>query len=596
MWSKFRTPANGAWAKWSNSLLSLIPLIGLGLVLALIGWPLTLPVENVLVAVLRALSITYGALVLLRTATIEGPHWTRVRGFLFGPGLALFILITALFEAQIGQYVAERWSSLPVLTWLIALAALLQLLALLERFRDWLPSLENGFFSRISRVNPGLILVLTFGLLILAGTLLLKMPNATTGGLSWLDALFTSTSAVCVTGLIVVDTATAFTPLGQGIILLLIQLGAFGIVILTFFLAIISGQGFSVSSRVFLRDMLSVDNMRYLSATVATIIILTFCFEIAGAVALHHYWASDIAGGGEAWWIAVFHSISAFCNAGFSIFTDGLADPRAVGARDAQGIIMVLIVLGGIGFPVLLEVGKRIWHIFTGPPRKGHLPAFSMHCRLVFVLTFIFIFGGAALLVFGEGAGANASAGGSLWEALFNSITSRTAGFNISDMGALPSASTAVIILLMFIGGSPGGIAGGIKTTTFAMAVLNLRRILLNRKDVQMFERRVADELTNRAFAVVLLSILWIFSATTVLLYLQPEFALIDTLFEIVSAFSTVGLSRGITGELNAASKNVIILTMLVGRIGVLNFFFSIVASRHDDSRLRYPRERIIIE
>jgi len=316
---------------------------------------------------------------------------------------------------------------------------------------------------------------------------------------------------------------------------------------------------------------------------------LTLLFEVVGAGLLYWLWSGEFAAGGEGWWLAVFHSISAFCNAGFSIFTDGLADPRAVDARGTQAIIMGLIVLGGIGFPVLLELGQRLPALL--PWRKRRRVAwFTLHTRLVLILTALFVVGGALLLIGGTGGT------GSAWEALFNSITARTAGFNISDMAGLSAASTAIIMLLMFVGGSPGGIAGGIKTTTFAIAVLNLRRILLNRRDVQMFGRRMADEVSNRAFAVVLLSIIWIFTATAVLLYLQPEFVLIDTLFEVVSAFSTVGLSRGLTSELSEPGKCVITLTMLVGRIGVLNFFFSLVSAKRTHGHVRYPKERIIIE
>lgn len=579
--------------RWSNHLLSLLPLVGLGLVLALIGWPLDNSVSDAILFASRLVAGCFSFIVLLRWAFIEGPHWQSLRGYLFGPVLALLILGTVLFESGIGQFFAQRWQGHPIHFWLILTAAIQQGLVFIGRFREWMPYFERGFLSRL---NPGLVLVITFSLLILSGALLLKMPNATTGGISFLDALFTSTSAVCVTGLIVVDTATAFTPLGQGIILLLIQLGAFGIVTLTFFLAIVSGQGFSVSSRLFLRDLLSVENMRHLSATIATIILLTFTIEGIGAALLYYAWQDGLTATDSGWWMAIFHSVSAFCNAGFSLFTQGLAAPQAVQQFDVQGILMALIILGGIGFPVLLECGRVIRKCGLPKSRKRHGPMFSVHTRLVCILTLFFLLAGMLLLWGGGGAMAAGSSGAGLWEALFNSVTARTAGFNISDMSLLPSSSVAIMILLMFIGGSPGGIAGGIKTTTFAVAMLNLRRILLNRRDMQMFERRIDDTITNRAFAVVLLSILWIFAATTALLYLQPEFPLLDSLFECVSAFSTVGLSRGITGDLTTGSKIVILLTMLVGRIGVLNFFFSLVSAKSETLSLRYPRERIIIE
>jgi Trk-type K+ transport system membrane component len=445
----------------------------------------------------------------------------------------------------------------------------------------------------LRKLNPGTILFGSFAMLIAVGTLLLKMPNATTADLSWVDALFTSTSAVCVTGLIVVDTAMAFTSLGQAIILVLIQCGAFGIVILTYFLAIVTGQGFSVASRVFLKDVLNLENLRSLGTAILFLISFTLIIEAIGWAGLYHFWSSAEAPIDNLLWVSLFHSISAFCNAGFSVFTDGLADPRAVSNYPIQGIIMFLIVFGGIGFPVLMEFGSCLRRMFR---QKTMGPLFTVHFRLTVVTTVSLLLGGTALLMLSDPGASGDSAFHRLWVALFNAVTARTAGFSISEMAMLSSAATAVMILLMFIGGSPGGFAGGIKTTTFALSLLNLRRILLARKEVELFRRRIDETFCNRAFAVLLLSFMWIFVATTLILFLQPQFLLLDTLFETVSAFSTVGLSRGITGELSSAAKLVITLTMFVGRIGVMNFFFSLLVVPPRERRLRVPRERIIIE
>jgi len=578
---------------WLNRILTFIPFVGMGLVLAIIGWDQSPETTRILIAASRLAAGSYGFLVWARWAWIEGPHWESWRGYFFGPGLALLIFLSAVYEDKLGGFITWPDNGHSVYAWLIGLAVAQQLLVLISRFGDWLPYLERSFLSRLS---PGVILVFTFSVLSVAGCLLLKMPNATTGGISWMDALFTSTSAVCVTGLIVVDTATAFTPLGQGIILLLIQLGAFGIVTLTFLLAVLSGQGFSVSSRFFLRDLLNVDNMRHLSSTLTVIVGLTLILETVGAVALHALWTDHLQQSDPGWWIAVFHSVSAFCNAGFSIFTDGLADARASHVRGVQVVNMLLIVLGGIGFPVLLEAGRKVRERLTGERRHLRGPLWSIHSRVVLLSTAVLLLGGAFLLWLGGGSDPSASLADQIWEASFNSVTSRTAGFNTTDISLLPNASTAILLLLMFIGGSPGGIAGGIKTTTFTIALLNLRRILLSQRDVQIFERRAEDAISSRAFAVVLLSVMWIFSATALLLFLQPSFSFIDTLFESVSAFATVGLSRGITGELSDPSKLVLIATMIVGRIGILNFFFAFITARNDHSSLRYPRERIIIE
>lgn len=591
--NKRRVASGSTQERWLSGLLTLLPFLGLGLILALIGWHHSLENTKTMITASRAIVAGYSILYLLRWVWVEEEHLKSWRNYFFGPGLAIFILASAVFEKQLAVIISGQENGYTLYIWVIGLAAILEILVLINQSSNWLPFIERSFLSRSS---PGMILVITFAILVVLGCLLLKMPKATTNGITWMDALFTSTSAVCVTGLIVVDTATAFTPLGQGIILLLIQLGAFGIVTLTFLLAVISGQGFSVSSRLFLRDLLSVDNMRYLSSTIILVIGFTLIVELLGAVALYAFWSDNLHDGDPAWWIAIFHSISAFCNAGFSIFTDGLADGRASDARGVQVVIMLLIILGGIGFPVLLEVGRKIREYLTGQRRHLHAPFLSIHTRLALYTTAILIFGGTLLLYLGGGAGQSTSTADQWWEAVFNSVTARTAGFNITDMGLLPNASVALMILLMFIGGSPGGVAGGIKTTTFAIALLNLRRILLNRRDVQVFERRVEESITNRAFAVVLLSGICIFCSTILILFFQPSFSFIDTLFEVVSAFATVGLSRGISSELSEPSKVVLIATMLIGRIGILNFFFTLVTSSQNNSTLRYPRERVIIE
>ncbi|MDP0501608.1 MAG: potassium transporter TrkG [Verrucomicrobiota bacterium JB022] len=569
---------------------SVLPLLGLAAVVYLVGWPHTLETEQVLVASMRWVAGLYAALFLahwwLQPRREEASPWGR---YAF-PLLAVVILLGALFDGLISQWVHQEVQQLPARVILLTLAALQQVVAAAMRLASWIPAFES---TVLRRVNPGTILFGTFALLIVFGTLLLKLPNATVGQLGWLDALFTSTSAVCVTGLIVVDTATAFTPLGQGIILLLIQMGAFGIVTLTFFLAVVTGQGFSVASRVFLRDVLNLENLRNLGTAIYFLIFCTLAIELTGAAALYFFWSQS---GGEAvpdlWWASLFHSVSAFCNAGFSIFSTGLADPRTAFNYPVQAVIMGLIVLGGIGFPVLLEALGLFRRIF-GPAAKGR---FTVHFRLVLLSTAILIVGGALALWASEWRAASDTWLHQAWVALFNSVTARTAGFNITDMAALSSAATAVMILLMFIGGSPGGFAGGIKTTTFALAMLNLRRILLARGDVELFGRRIDEEFCNRAFAVLLLSLTWIFGATTLILFLQPSFTLLDTLFETVSAFSTVGLTRGITPELSGASKLVIIATMFVGRVGVMNFFFSLLVIPPKDRHSRLPRERIIIE
>lgn len=581
---------SGGPSRWWPPLVPVMPLFGLLLVLVLIGWPHSPGIEKFLILSTRIIAFFYGVLFL--ASFYKRPfeeEMSRLQRYAI-PAVAVLIILSALFENVVSDWIHDEFPHLPVRLILLAVAGLQQVSLLLINLPSWIPTLES---SLLRRLNPGTILFGTFAMLVVLGSLLLKMPNATTDGITWIDALFTSTSAVCVTGLIVVDTATAFTPLGQGIILGLIQLGAFGIVTLTFFLAVVTGQGFSVASRVFLKDVLNLENLRSLRFAVFFLITFTLCIEAVGWAALHVLWSRSGFSGADLWWASLFHSVSAFCNAGFSIFSLGLADPRAVSNYSLQGVIMALIILGGIGFPVLMEALSRAgpaWRGGSGPSR------FTLHFRLAVLTTAFLLIGGTLLLFLSHPGSAGESGFHRIWVALFNAITARTAGFNISDIAALSSAATAVMIFLMFIGGSPGGFAGGIKTTTFALSMLNLHRILLARRDVELFKRRIEESLCNRAFAVLLLSFMWILVATTLILFLQPEFLLLDTLFETVSAFSTVGLSRGITGELSTASKVIIVATMFVGRIGVMNFFFSLLVFPPKERRLRVPLERIIIE
>lgn len=565
-----------------------LPILGGVLLLALVGWPHQAATHEIILILSRVLAGLYGFLVLARWA-FQSDRWHFFLARSIRLTTALAILLSACFEGVLNQWLVHHEKTFGVHGWFVFIALGQQLLATGVYLQDILPWIERHVVRRLS---PSLLLVVTFIGLILGGTALLKMPNCTTGSIGWLDALFTSTSAVCVTGLIVTDTATTFTFLGQAVILALIQIGGFGIVILTFFLALLAGQGLSITSRVMLRDLLSTDNLRALGSSLFAIIGLTALFEITGAVALYYLWHDSLADAGLAtWWFALFHSISAFCNAGFSLFSAGLMDPLSVQRHDVQGVLVVLIIAGGIGFPVFLELLRRFRHSRRSALENRH--KLSLHTRIVFVST------GLLLLLGTIGLGLASRAGFSpelWWDAFFNAVTARTAGFNVTDMSALPSAGVALMLLLMFIGGSPGGIAGGIKTTTFTVALLNLRRILLNRSEVQIGTRRLDESICHRAFATVLLSQLWILAAAGVLLFLQPQFALIDVLFETVSAFATVGLSRDLTAHLEPISKLVIILTMFVGRVGVLNFFFSFLALNYHEPRVRFPSERVIVD
>jgi Trk-type K+ transport system membrane component len=445
------------------------------------------------------------------------------------------------------------------------------------------------------KVSPGAVMMITFGALIIAGTLMLLTPRATTAGISVLDAGFTAISAVCVTGLTVVDTETAITPFGKVILLCLFQAGGLGVMTLTTFLAQAFG-GVSLRGRVLLQDLISEENVGHIGRMLLWIVGITLTTEAIGAWWLFTALEPTADVRGSHVFVAVFHSVSAFCNAGFSTWSGGLYDPVVRTNTGVQVVIMLLIVAGGMGFPVLVATFRwlraRVAHRWLGAGRK---PRLSVHARLAWITTGALILGGALLIGVAEYvAGDQVHHTPAVVASLFHSITARTAGFNIAPVEAMTPAAISVIILLMFIGGCPAGTAGGVRTTAFAVALLNVRRIVLGRRDVEAFGRRIPEEVVSRAMAVMILSIGWLGAGTTLLALFEPHVPLSSLVFEMVSALSTVGLTRGVTPELGTAGKLVIMLTMFAGRIGLLYFVFAFLG-RPKPPPFRVPEENVYV-
>jgi len=437
----------------------------------------------------------------------------------------------------------------------------------------------------LRNVRPGTLFVSTFAFAIVAGAAMLKTPNATTNGICWLDAFFTSTSAVCVTGLGVVDTEHAFTPRGQFVILLLIQVGGLGIMTLTYFMALVVGQGISLRDRARLSELFSDDNIGAMGHLVGKIVLLTLLIEGGGAVLLYLSWSEAPPRDGRLAWDAVFHSVSAFCNAGFSTFSANLADPAVAANRFGEVVVMLLIIAGGIGFAVISDLPKLIVHGVTSILLKGfpHSRRFvgwrlqyrvRLHVRLVLLVTLALLLAGAVGFFVTERW---AWSSGRAWEAVFNSVTARTAGFNITDFSSYGFATVVLMCLLMFVGGSPGGTAGGIKTTTFAISLAELWRLVRGHHSLHLGKRRIARDVVDRSTATVVLSGLWVALSVVLVSLGNPEANPSDVIFECVSAFGTVGLSRAFTAELSSFSKIVIIASMFAGRVGVLTLVFTLV-------------------
>lgn len=440
------------------------------------------------------------------------------------------------------------------------------------------------------RLSPPWIVILTFVCIIVLGTLLLSLPKSTAPGkeTTLLSALFTATSATCVTGLIVVDTGSHFSLMGQIIILCLIQIGGLGLMTFTSFFALVLGRGIGIKDRVVLRDIFDYTNPGMITRLVLSILGITFTIEAIGALLLYSQFLPQIKDSSFCIYSAIFHSISAFCNAGFSLYQDSFI---GYGAHLGINLIMgILIILGGLGFMVLINLLHWRPSRFK---RKGK--SLTVQTKLVLITSSLLILMGALFLLIGEGD--EVLKGLSLKEkllgAFFQSITARTAGFNTLNIANLTNFSAFLLIILMFIGASPGSTGGGIKTSTFATLLLTVRSMARRKSRVEVFKRTIPRMVTYQALCVGILALGWI-SISTLFLSLTEKAPFINILFEDLSAFGTVGLSRGITRNLTSAGKIIIILTMLIGRIGPLTLALAI-GGRRVSEPYEYPEEKIMI-
>ncbi len=448
--------------------------------------------------------------------------------------------------------------------------------------------------------HPGLVLISSFIALVVVGGLLLKMPLCTVPGttISWLHAFFTSTSAVCVTGLAVENTATYFSLTGQWIILILIQVGGLGIMTLTFFAAVVLFEGLSLHDRLLLGRMISENRLARIGKTLSFIVIFTFTLEALGAVILYFSFSS-IEVTSERLFHAVFHAISAFCNAGFSTLPDGLASEALSANYVWQMTIMFLIVAGGLGALVcedlvewLVAKVKRMRHPEMLRPRL------RIHTRLVLMMTSgLIVFGAATIylteFIFWDGP----SNGGTWMTALFHSVTARTAGFNTVPMSEIGILTSQVLILLMMIGGSPGGTAGGIRTTVFGVGFARIWSLLKNSQRAMIVgNRKIPEKTGDLALGVLVLSFTWLAINFVTLQVFERNSGFTETalLFELVSAFGTVGLSLDATPHLTDQGKMLLIVNMFVGRIGLLTVITALI-SRDTCPPSGKPEEEIIL-
>ncbi len=455
--------------------------------------------------------------------------------------------------------------------------------------------------------NPARSLTTMFVILILAGGGMLMLPKAhNLDRMSFTDAVFTATSATCVTGLTTKDTGNDFTFFGQIVILFLIQLGGLGIVIFGVVLGLMLGQSMTVRESAAMQDLLSEDTLNRISKMIGFIFIATLLIEAVGAICLYPMWDNVpglVTGSGQKWWASVFHSVSAFCNAGFGLLPKNLMDYSH--SHQVYTVIATLIIVGGIGFSVLynlVEVGYyRMVLLFREKNSKTTLhkeePRKRLHLqtKIVLSVTLVLIIAGTALLWLFEYYSPNPDADKRWCSAYFQSVSARTAGFNSVNIGALSEGSKLSLILLMFIGGSPGSTAGGIKTTTFAVVLMVVIATLRKRREVEIFKRSIRLVVMGRAITVVVLYAAILLTATLAMTITeQNRFILLDTMFEVTSALGTVGLSTGITASLTTAGKWIIIVTMLIGRLGPLTLLTALLFNVRS-GKYEYPSEPLVV-
>lgn len=451
-------------------------------------------------------------------------------------------------------------------------------------------------------LNPAQLFLISFVAIILFGTLLLSLPSATHNGISLLDALFTATSAVCVTGLIVVNTATDFTVFGQGIILLLIQIGGLGILtFVSYFSYFFKGQ-ISYEKQIAMSAINSNATIGKELTLLKHIIIITLLIEaLSGVLIFYNVDRASFSSLGDQVFFAIFHAVSAFCNAGFSTLEHSLQQGAFEFNYGLQIIIALTFILGGLGFPIVENITSyfkyKTQRAFSFTKSMNHRPwVLNLNSRIALITSAVLTAGGFIAFYFLEfnNTLVRHSGSGKLITAFFGAVTPRTAGFNTVDTASLLFPTTLLLFFLMWVGASPKSTGGGIKTTTLAIAVLNILSLVKGSSRIEIFKREIVEVTIKRAFAMISLSIIVISIGIVLISSQEPEIEMLNIAFECISAYSTVGLSMGITEGLSSVSKLVLIFLMFIGRVSALTVLFAIFRKKVVRN-YRYPKEEITI-
>ncbi len=511
------------------------------------------------------------------------------------------VLSLAFFMFVLFAYDSDNANSETWLSWHVW-AHLSVFLAFIREFS----TLKLAFGG--AKFNPALLLILSFIAVIFTGGFLLMLPNATQNGISFTDAVFTSGSAVCVTGLIVVDTSTYYTQFGQIIILALIQIGGLGIMTFAVYFAYFFQGSISYSNQLTMNDLTNSEKLGTVFDTIKQILFITLLIEGIGAFIVYQFISNDAescrAGG---IFFSVFHSVSSFCNAGFSTLKNNLYESTVRNNYPFQFSIASLFILGGLGFPIIYNVFEltkyQIKILFNRLILSGkknmpkHRPwVLSINSRIVITMTAVLLLGGTVLILIAEYNNTLAEHNliGKIVTAFFTAATPRTAGFNSVDMTALGLPAVMITFFLMWIGASPASTGGGIKTTTLAVAILNVTSLAKGKERIEIFRREIASATVRRAFAVIFLSLVVLSLGVLLLTFTDPDKSVQNLAFESVSAYSTVGLSLGITANLSIAGKWIIIALMFLGRVSTLSMLIALLPKERL-RKYKYPTEEIMI-
>ena len=464
----------------------------------------------------------------------------------------------------------------------------------MKKLKSKISTVFKRVMVSLTKMQPARVMVMGFALIILIGAILLSLPISTNSGkgINFVDALFTATSAVCVTGLIVVDTGTYWSAFGQTIIILLIQIGGLGFMTIGTLFALIAKKKINLKERILIQESLNQFDLSGVVTLAKNVLMLTFLIEGVGAILLSFVFVPQL-GFINGLFYSLFHSISAFCNAGFDLMGPVAGEFSSLTSYVVNPMIVLtitgLIVLGSLGFPVMLDVMKN---------RKTK--KLSLHSKLALLSTGILISLGFIIIFIVEFSNPNTIGDLSLGEkalaSLFQSVTTRTAGFNTIDLSLMHEGVIFVLIILMFVGASPASTGGGIKTTTIATMLLSVKAFILGKEDVEIFKRRIDVYTIRKTIGIVFLGVMIVIGGTIVLSIVEPNFNLLEAGFEVVSAFTTAGLSIRGSANLTLLGKILIMIFMFMGRTGSLTVFMAFASKNTmKHSHIRYPEDKVLV-